>query len=219
MSNVPDPSTWTLRFKLNRTTVILFVTPTQSFTSIKVDLLEAIKAAGLKEINNIPVPSDPEDILFGIAQDRKDPKKGWTGLEIPELDNLTGAKKGVRQGSILNQSPQGAGLISGQAMAFKFRTETSDDMLDDEWDVVLPNPDEYDEEEERIDERIDERIEDRIEDKIEESKEERKVGIRREIRKGVKEVKEVKGEKEDDHEFEENEYEDEDESEDGDYIG
>lgn len=69
-------------------------------------------------------------------------------MEIPELDDLTGAKKGVRKGSILNQTPQGAGLINGQAMAFKFRTETSDDMLDDEWDVFLPNPEDYDEEEE-----------------------------------------------------------------------
>lgn len=69
-------------------------------------------------------------------------------MEIPELDDLTGAKKGVRKGSVLNQTPQGAGLINGQAMAFKFRTETSDDMLDDEWDVFLPKPDDYDEEEE-----------------------------------------------------------------------
>lgn len=69
-------------------------------------------------------------------------------MEIPELDDLTGAKKGVRKGSVLNRTPQGAGLINGQAMAFKFRTETSDDMLDDEWDVFLPNPDDYDEEEE-----------------------------------------------------------------------
>lgn len=69
-------------------------------------------------------------------------------MEIPELDDLTGAKKGVRKGSVLNQTPQGAGLTNGQAMAFKFRTETSDDMLDDEWDVFLPNPNDYDEEEE-----------------------------------------------------------------------
>lgn len=148
MSNVLDSSTWTLRFKIHKTTVFLFVTPTQSFTSIKADLLEAIKATGLKEINNISVPADPEDIIFGVAQDRKDPSRGWTGLEIPELDDLTGAKKGVRKGSVLNQTPQGAGLINGQAMAFKFRTEKSDDMLDDEWVVILPDPDEYDEEKE-----------------------------------------------------------------------
>lgn len=130
-------------------------------------------------------------------------------MEIPELDDLTGAKKGVRKGSILNQSPQGAGLINGQAMAFKFRTETSDDMLDDEWDVLLPNPDEYDEEEERIEERIEERKE--------EKKEERKVERREDVREEVSE--EVRGGKEDDQEFEEDEYEDEDEDEDGDYIG
>lgn len=123
-------------------------------------------------------------------------------MEIPELDDLTGAKKGVRKGSILNQSPQGAGLINGQAMAFKFRTETSDDMLDDEWDVLLPNPEEYDEEEERVDERIDERIEER--------EEERKVE-RREVNEEVR--KEVRGGKEDDQEIEEDEYDDE---EDGD---
>lgn len=122
-------------------------------------------------------------------------------MEIPELDDLTGAKKGVRKGSILNQSPQGAGLINGQAMAFKFRTETSDDMLDDEWDVLLPNPDEYDEEEERIEERK------------EEKKEKRKVERREDVRE------EVRGGKDDDQEFEEDEYKDEDEDEDGDYIG
>ncbi len=217
MSNAPDPSTWTLRFKLNRTTVILFVTPTQSFTSIKADLLEAIKATGLKEINNIPVPSDPEDILFGIAQDRKDPKRGWTGLEIPELDDLTGAKKGVRKGSILNQSPQGAGLINGQAMAFKFRTETSDDMLDDEWDVFLPNPDEYDEEEERIEDRKEEWKEERKEERKVERREEVSEEVREDVSEEVRE--EVREGEEDDHEFEADEYEDEDEDEDGDYVG
>lgn len=116
-------------------------------------------------------------------------------MEIPELDDLTGAKKGVRKGSILNQSPQGAGLINGQAMAFKFRTETSDDMLDDEWDVLLPNPEEYDEEEEIIGERK--------EEKKEETKVDRRE-VREKIREGVSE---------------EDEHEDEDEDEDGDYTG
>lgn len=88
-------------------------------------------------------------------------------MEIPELDDLTGAKKGIRKGSILNQSPQGAGLINGQAMAFKFRTETSDDMLDDEWDVVLPNPDDYDEEEVRKEVRKEVREEEEEEDEDE----------------------------------------------------
>lgn len=130
-------------------------------------------------------------------------------MEIPELDNLTGAKKGVRKGSILNQSPQGAGLINGQAMAFKFRTETSDDMLDDEWDVFLPNPDEYDEEEERTEERKEERKE--------ESKVERREDVSEDVSEEVR--GEVRGGEEDDHEFEEDEYEDEDEDEDGDYVG
>lgn len=134
-------------------------------------------------------------------------------MEIPELDDLTGAKKGVRKGSILNQSPQGAGLINGQAMAFKFRTETSDDMLDDEWDVFLPNPDEYDEEEERIEDRKEERKEERKVERREEVSEE----VREEVSEEVRE--EVREGEEDDHEFEEDEYEDEDEDEDGDYVG
>lgn len=134
-------------------------------------------------------------------------------MEIPELDDLTGAKKVVRKGSILNQSPQGAGLINGQAMAFKFRTETSDDMLDDEWDVLLPNPEEYDEEEERMDERIDEKIDERVDERIEGREEERNVE-RRELNEEVR--KKARRVKEDDQEIEEDEYADE---ENGDHIG
>ena len=51
----------------------------------------------------------------------------------------------VRKGSILNESPLGAGLRDGDVLAFRWRKEDEDEV---EWDVVIPNFDDEDAEEE-----------------------------------------------------------------------
>ena len=121
--------------------------PTQSFTSIKQELLEAIRSTGRDEINGHTLPSDPEDVLLGVPKDKNQLRRGWVNLRIPETkDEGSGKKsKGVKKDSVLNSSPAGAGLKDGATFAFKFRTHEEDDgMSDHEWDVVLPNyDDEY----------------------------------------------------------------------------
>ncbi len=100
-----------------------------------------MKATGIKNIDDTPLPSDPDDIIFGVPVDRHNLTKGWMGVEIPELDNLEESRRrGVKKGSVLNASPTGAGLRDGQMMAFRFRKEGSEDcpVVDDDWDVVLP---------------------------------------------------------------------------------
>ncbi|KAL2042115.1 hypothetical protein N7G274_005303 [Stereocaulon virgatum] len=145
-AKAPNQQQWTLRFKQHKTTVLLFVTQSQSFTSIKEDLLDAMKARGIKDINGNLLPSDPEAIVFGVPIDKNDPGKGWVPLEIPEVSDTDTKGKGVKKGSVLNQSPLGAGLKDGAMLAFKFRDVDAQDVmeLDDEWDVVIPTYDEED---------------------------------------------------------------------------
>ncbi|MCJ1288139.1 hypothetical protein MMC26_007494 [Xylographa opegraphella] len=144
----PNPQLWTLRFKQHKVTVLLFVEQTQSFSSIKADLLDALKERGYTEINQRSLPSDAQDIVLGLPIDKNDPSKGWVGLDIPamELEDETGSKKTVGgKKSVLNASPVGAGLRDGSLLAFKFRSvdakKDSDDldMEDSDWDVVMPS--------------------------------------------------------------------------------
>ena len=138
---------WTLRFKQHKTTILLFVQQSQSFDSIKRDLLDAIKATNIKEINGNALPSDPEDIELGLPRDKNDVSRGWVPLKIPEADEADVKGKGVKKGSVLNESPLGAGLKDGAMLAFRFTEGDAEDGmdLDDEWDVIMPSYDDEDE--------------------------------------------------------------------------
>ncbi|KZF24445.1 hypothetical protein L228DRAFT_245376 [Xylona heveae TC161] len=152
-----DQSSWTFRLKHHKTTILLFVRPLQSFDSIKEDLLHALRSTrpdGTLNGNKIPTSSD--EVVLGVPIDNNDLSKGWVALEIPESEILDeqGVKRKVGgKQSVLNQSPQGAGLKDGAVLAFKFREpgagktkdEDKDDLgLEDEqddgqWDVSIPS--------------------------------------------------------------------------------
>ena len=123
--------------------MLLTCAGTQSFKSIREDLLEAIKATGLSDINGEPLPTNPEDIILGVPMDKNNLDKGWVNLEIPEFDEDDDKRKrGVKKGSVLNESPLGAGLKDGDMLAIRFKKAPADAMdLDGEWEVTLPNLD------------------------------------------------------------------------------
>lgn len=133
----------------------MFVTQDQSFTSIKAELLEAIKATGIHEISGYKVPENADDIVLGVPVDKNDLSYGWVDLEIPERedDAVIGSKsKGVKKNSVLNSSPQGAGLKDGAILAFRFTTDGDQDESNidgSDWDVIMPS---YDDEDESQDE-------------------------------------------------------------------
>ena len=108
---------------------------TQSFDSIKQELLSSIKAAGKEDINGAILPSDANDIIFGVPIEKHDPSQGWVDVEIKvdEGDSKSGKNK-----SVFNESPMGAGLKDGAVLAFKFAGETGD------WDVIMPSYEEED---------------------------------------------------------------------------
>ena len=143
-----DPRLWTLRFKQHKSTVLLFVEQNQLFTSIKADLLEALKKSGHTELNGQVIPTDPEDVVFGVPVDKNDIAKGWVGLDIPdqeEEDDAENRKKAGRENGVLNASPLGAGLKDGAMLAFKFLSEDAKmdgdglDLDDSNWDVIIPS--------------------------------------------------------------------------------
>ena len=83
------------------------------------------------------MPSDPNDIEFGLHVDENDLSKGWVAVEISE----DGAKKKGRPSSVVNDSPMGAGLKDGMMLAFRFRSEEEmeRDVSDDGWNVLVPS--------------------------------------------------------------------------------
>lgn len=121
----------------------MLVQQSQPFDSIKRDLLNAIKATGIQNINGNTLPSVAENIEFGVPRDKNDSSKGWVALKIPEVDDRDTKGKGVKKDSVLNKSPLGAGLKDGAMLAFRFAKEAEEDGMDvdDEWNVIIPSYD------------------------------------------------------------------------------
>lgn len=136
------PNQLTLRFKNHKVTVLLLVSPTEPFSSIKKTLLESFKSRGMKEINNKPIPEDPDQVELAIPIDKNNLDKGWKKLEVPSQKES--GKRGLS-----SLTSQAASLKDSHAIAFRFRNNADADVdiegnLD--WDVVLPS---YDEDEEQ----------------------------------------------------------------------
>ncbi len=138
----PNPQQLTLRFKCHKTTILLLVAPHDSLTSIKAQLLEAMKVTHIPEVGGQPLPTNPNDVLLGVPINKNEPSAGWTDLEIPQVEDDT-RKKGPKKSGVLNASPAGAGLKDGSVLAFKFRSEAPDadelGMGDNQWDVIMPS--------------------------------------------------------------------------------
>ncbi|MCJ1476229.1 hypothetical protein MMC13_004895 [Lambiella insularis] len=141
----PNPQLWTIRFKQHKTTVLLFVQQTESFTSIKFRVLEALKERGYTGLNGNTLPQNSEDIDLGVPIDKNDLSKGWVQLDIPAMeieDGNGGRKKIGGKDSVLNASPLGAGLRDGAILAFKWQPEgvkmDKDSSDGSNWDVIVP---------------------------------------------------------------------------------
>jgi hypothetical protein len=146
----PPPRTWCLRFKLNRTTILLHVDAQQPFASIRAELLSALRATNPSGILTgtlrdgtpveYPLPENPEDIVLAKPRDINDLNAGWEtigdaneGLFFDEeFGGATGkgrgkgkeaAGAGAKQAAAknVNDCPQGAGLRDGGAVAVRFR--------------------------------------------------------------------------------------------------
>jgi hypothetical protein len=144
----PNPRTWILRFKHNRTTVVLHIDPLQSLSSVKRELLTALQQthpAGA--INGLSIPQNSADILLARPKDINDLTLGFESIEPsssssidPESDAVVGAGKGKGKAAAVSSKtvggrnakaqlkdwPQGAGLRDHGIVAFKFKKVDGD---------------------------------------------------------------------------------------------
>lgn len=177
MSTVtPNPRTWTLRFKHNRTTVLLEVDPLQKLDNVRAELLHALQETHPSgKINGFEVPKNPGDIQLGRAIDRNKLSLGFVTVDSAadeagvEFSGKGKGKSAVGTPATVGKSkaglgaimdcPQGAGFKNGDVVAFKFAVEDnaqveSDDIAE-KWDVDIPTLEETYGEEEGLEEGAD----------------------------------------------------------------
>jgi hypothetical protein len=160
----PSPQTWTIRLKSRKTTVLLHVDPLQTFSTIKSQLLDALKETGLKDPNTnepIPLPGSSTDIQLGRPVDVHDAQQGFQlgAWEYPAWESEEDSGKGKAKAkpgqksnggasgvASVKDCPKGAGLKDGAVLAFRWIGDgiwdgTEDaDMLQEEsnmWGVQL----------------------------------------------------------------------------------
>ncbi|KAF2198244.1 hypothetical protein GQ43DRAFT_169868 [Delitschia confertaspora ATCC 74209] len=167
----PSPMTWTFRLKHQKTTVLLYVNPLQKFSSIKEDLLEA-----LKEVNYPgELPASPSEIQLARLVVPNEPSKGFVlgeweqrpilGDEENSAIEGIGKSKGKPKKKVTddgdgvgaNQCPKGAGLTDGAILAFRWGMQNDEDDIEmaeaenEGWDVTLPSYDETYQQEQPVD--------------------------------------------------------------------
>ncbi|KAK5713323.1 hypothetical protein LTR17_017633 [Elasticomyces elasticus] len=132
----PKPTTWILRFKHHRTTVLLHVDPLQSLTAIRAELLKA----------------DANEVLLARPSDSQDLSLGWESLDVHEGEGAAredgkGKGKAVvgtsKRGSKdkLVDCPQAVGLQDGGVVAFKFRSELTAAARDEDEGIEVDEDD------------------------------------------------------------------------------
>lgn len=129
--------TWTLRFKNNRTTILLHVDPLQQLSSVRAELLKSIQQTHQDgKLNGHAIPEDESEILLARPADINDLSMGWEPLDRDEaVENAieeeksskgkgkASASKAKSSKDKLSDCPQGAGLRDGGVVAFKFRSQ------------------------------------------------------------------------------------------------
>ena len=172
-STLPSQSHLTILFKHHKSTTVLSVSPTQPLPSIKSLLLAVLTSRGITSLSATALPSDREDIEFGILADKRDPSKGWVRLSNVEVNGDVKGKKKTTSGkskiSAGGNTPEGLGLVDGSLVAFRIRKpskgkgkaresddEDEDDVIDVDmeddpgWDVILPSFEDEDTEMEKV---------------------------------------------------------------------
>lgn len=115
---------WTLKFKRDKVTVVLFVHPDQSMLSIKDEFLEALKSRNTT-FEDQDIPSSSDEVFLAKLTIPNDHESGWETLtsasESIGSSDAKGSKKRKANGSNPLDSPVGLGLKDGAVLAFKFQ--------------------------------------------------------------------------------------------------
>lgn len=166
----PSPRTWILKFKNDQSTILLHVEPQQKMSTVRDDLLKAIKQTHPDGFfNGERIPDVSDTLVFARPKDPTDVTQGWeaVGKGSLEDDLLNQDYKGKGKAAAgrakskagSEETPQGLGFVNSGLVAFKFATKSveevdeldSDAIIGDgDWNVVIPALDDLDEEEEEV---------------------------------------------------------------------
>ena len=142
----PTSTTWTLRFKFARTTILLHVDPLQPLPSVRAELLKAVQQTFPSgSMHGTTIPESESDIMLARPVDDADLELGWEALEVDDLalgDEESVKGKGKAKKNKITDCPQGAGLRDGGVVAFKFRSQAGG-----EGEQVMEDSDEEEEKE------------------------------------------------------------------------
>jgi hypothetical protein len=129
----PSPTTWTLRIKAHKTTVLLHVDPLSTFSNIKALFLAALKETSLKHAGTglpVSLPDSPSEIQLGKPVDKHDPQAGFVlgdwELKDAKKDGANGKKKEestLAAPSNIGQCPKGAGLKDGAVLVARWKRD------------------------------------------------------------------------------------------------
>lgn len=155
----PSATTWTLRLKHHKTTVLLHIDPLQTLSSVKSHLLTALQqTCPSNEISGRTLPSNADDFALAKPQDVHDVSLGWERIDGVSEGDESGKGKGKGRADWAKDTVKGAGVKDNGVLAFQWETEEEkrerekkEDAADEEddlglgeekrweWDVVIPS--------------------------------------------------------------------------------
>jgi hypothetical protein len=134
--------------KCSKHTVLLSALPSTPFTEISSSLLLVLQSRNVSSIAGVAVP-DPDCghlVEIGLPRDKRDLKKGFISLDKADrliMDGKGQKKKTGGNQALPRESPAGAGLVDGSTLAFRFRSGSEIEEVDEnddqrEWIIELP---------------------------------------------------------------------------------
>lgn len=129
-------STWTIRFRHHRTTVLLPIDQSQSIASVKSDLFAALQQTTPtgRLSDATPLPDSPDDILLAKPNDINDAEAGWTrlraekgGKETPVARSKGKGKAGAAADGLEGETLKSLGIKDNALLAFKFVSSSKEE--------------------------------------------------------------------------------------------
>jgi hypothetical protein len=143
------PLTWIVRFKYHKTTILLHLDPLTPLSTVKSNLLAALRDTKPNGIQDRPLPSTYAQLRLAKPVDPSDADKGWESIEPSLADDFddeeisTAKAKAQAKKKLESTSAKAAGIKENGVVAFRWLDdgEEEDEGLDAKnavWDVVLP---------------------------------------------------------------------------------
>ena len=110
-----------------------------AFGDIKTQLLHALRESSRdgRSFCGQPIPKSSQEVILARAVDQTDLSQGWARLEVPGEDERKKGRNNL-------DCPEGIGLKSADALAFKFGGPDSMEEDGSDWGVTLPSYSEED---------------------------------------------------------------------------